>query len=154
MYNHYTGKEDLAWQLFSANFSEFGLELRRIAREQPTLEEKFRAMIAYVFERFDEDWVSVSYVFFARHQFLERITRHHGNPYLAFRSVIAEAMARGEIPRQNTEVATSLVVGGIIQVIDTAILLARFNGRARRRKSRLAGKSDAVATACSRLLAG
>ncbi len=153
MYNHYTSKDELAWDLFSTHFSEFGLELRRIAPANPDLPTKFRAMIRYVFERFDADWVLVSYVFLARHQFLGRITRRQGNPYSAFHNVIAEAMRRGEIPRQDVEVATSLVVGGIIQMIDTAILAKRYDYPLRRfRKQGLEALSEPVADACVHLL--
>src|SRR5262249_47613662 len=100
MYNHYKSKEELAWVLFSRNFSEIGVELMRRAREQRGIENKLRAMVDYVFRRFDEDWVMVSYVFLARHQHLGRVTPRLGNPYTAFRFVIAEAVRKGEIPRQ------------------------------------------------------
>src|SRR5262244_3918339 len=61
MYNHYPSKEELAWSLFSVNFSELGVELRRRAHDQRGIDAKLRAMIRYVFQRFDEDWVLVSY---------------------------------------------------------------------------------------------
>ena len=103
-------------------------------------------MIRHLFERFDEDWIMVSYVFFARHQHLKRVTPTLGNPYTVFRAVIADAIRHGDIPRQDVELATSLVTGAIIQVIDTRIL-----GRL---KGRLGGLADPVATGAVRLLGG
>ena len=144
MYNHFESKEQLAWSLFAEHFSEMGQELHRLAQAQDTLEAKFRAMIAYVFERFDQDWLLVSYVFLARHLHLRRVTRKLGNPYIAFRTVIATAIRRGEIPRMHTDLAASLVVGAIIQVIDTKIL-----GHI---KGDLAASADLTAAACARLL--
>jgi AcrR family transcriptional regulator len=144
MYNHFESKDELAWSLFADHFSEIGQELYHRAQEQDSLEAKFRAMIAYVFERFDQDWLLVSYVFLARHLHLKRVTGSLGNPYVAFRAVIASAIRRGEIPRQETDLAASMVVGAIIQVIDTKILGVI--------KGDLAGKADTTADACARLL--
>jgi hypothetical protein len=101
-------------------------------------------MVSYVFRRFDEDWLAVSYVFLARHLHMRRVTPRLGNPYLVFRSVIANAIAHEEIPKQNPDLAASMVTGVIIQVIDTKIL-GRIDGR-------LSRLSDPTAEACARLL--
>ena len=45
MYNHYASKEDLAWELFSSNFSEIGHELRRIAADCDTLASKLTGVV-------------------------------------------------------------------------------------------------------------
>jgi AcrR family transcriptional regulator len=145
MYNHYTSKEKLAWELFSSSFSEIGQELRRIAAEQRTLAAKLRGMVQHVFRRFDDDSVLVRYVFFARHIHLNRVDRRLGNPYLVFRTVIGEAVRNGEIPRQDIEISTSMVTGAIIQTIDTKILSDRLEGP-------LADRADVVASGCLRLL--
>ena len=44
------------------------------------------------------------------------------NPYIAVRAVIAREMRRGRIQHRDVDVAASLVVGAIIQVIDIRIL--------------------------------
>lgn len=147
MYNHYASKEDLAWELFSSNFSEIGHELRRIAADCDTLASKLTGMIRHVFRRFDEDWVLVRYVFFARHLHLNRVNRRLGNPYMVFRTVIAEAVRNGEIPRQDAELSTSMVTGAVIQTIDTKIFSDRLDGP-------LLQRADAVAGGCLRLLGG
>jgi AcrR family transcriptional regulator len=122
MYTHFESKEELAWHLFAESFSEIGSELQRLARDDTALRDKLRAMIHYVFQSFDHDWESVTYVFLARHAHLKNITRRLGNPYVAFRTVIAQEMRRGRIPRGNIDVAASMVTGSIIQVIDIRIL--------------------------------
>ena len=121
MYNHYVSKDELAWELFNRNFSEIGHALRHLAQEHDDLEDQFRAMVRYVFQRFDEDWLLVTYVFSARHHHLRRVNRKMGNPYVAFRNVISRAMKRRQIPQQDLDLAASLVTGAIIQVIDTRI---------------------------------
>jgi AcrR family transcriptional regulator len=144
MYNHYASKDELAWQLFATNFSEYGHALRHLAQEHLDLEAQFRAMVRYVFERFDEDWLRVTYVFTARHHHLRRVTRKMGNPYVAFRHAISLAMKRRQIPQQDLDLAASLVIGAIIQVIDTRIL-GRIAGD-------LPGQADRVARSLVGLL--
>ena len=144
MYNHFESKDELAWSLFAVHFSEMGQELWRRGQTQDNLPAKFRSMIAYVFERFDHDRLLVSYVFVARHLHLKRVTRKLGNPYIAFRTVITSAIRRGEIPRQDADLAASLVVGAVIQVIDTKMLGVI--------KGDLSTAADATAAACARLL--
>ena len=145
MYNHYPSKEELAWTLFSEGFSTIGCELWRIAREEPSLAQQLRAMIRFVFGEFDADPERVSFVFHERHQHLQRVGRRLANPYLSFRTVIAEAMRRGEIPRRSPELAAALVTGAVIQIIDTRML--------DRLKGGLSGLGDEVATRCMALLA-
>ena len=146
MYNHYDSKEDLAFELFARGWSEIGAELRRLGQGGQTLGDKFEAMIGYVFDRFDKDWVYVTYVFFSRHDNLWRVSANLPNPYLAFRKVIVDAAQRGEIPRQDADIATSMVIGAATQVIDTKIL-GRIEGK-------LHSRAGHVARACVGLLRG
>lgn len=147
MYNHYLSKEDLAYGLFAEGWSEMGANLRRIAREHEGIEARFRAMIGYVLTRFDEDWVWVTYVFLARHENLRRVMRARlPNPYLAFQKVISDAIEEGEIPDQDLGLATAMVTGVIIQLIDSKIL-----GQI---KPRLGSRTDRIALSCVNLLRG
>jgi AcrR family transcriptional regulator len=146
MYNHYASKEELAFGLFAQIWSDMGSELRRSSHSGDTLEAKFEAMVRFVFERFDRDWVLVTYVFVERHRHMRRLAANLPNPYLVFRSVIVDAMRRGEIPRQHPDLANAMVIGAIIQVIDT-----RIYGRI---KQNLSGLSGQVAKSCAAMLRG
>lgn len=144
MYNHYKSKEELAWRLWFDIFSEIARRLRESAQETSGLDAQLRAMVHTVFAWFDQDWIAVTYGFRTRHQFLPSVRAKSGSPYLAFRAVIARAIRQGTLPRQDVEIATSLVTGAIIQVIDTRIL-GRIQGN-------LADRSESVAAACVGLL--
>ena len=144
MYNHFKSKEDLAWQLFISGWNEMGQELRRRARSEARLAGKLRSMAEYVFRRFDEDWLLVTYVFSSRHQHMNRVPSTRGNPYIMFRMVIAEAMRRGEIPHGNVELKTGIVVGGFTHAID-------FRGRL---KGPLADWAHPAADLCVKMLGG
>jgi AcrR family transcriptional regulator len=144
MYNHFESKEELAWQLFIAGWNDIGDEMRRRARVHSRVAQKMLSMIEYVFQRFDEDWLLVTYVFRSRHQYLIRLPATRGNPYTVFRLVIADAMRRGEIPQGDLELKTSLVVGAIIQVVDSRILS--------RLKGPLSDSALPTAASCVRML--
>jgi AcrR family transcriptional regulator len=122
MYNHYVSKEELAWELFSRGWSEMGAALRDIAHGTDGIEAQLKAMIAYVFDYYDRDWLTVGYVFLTRHLHLRQITASMPNPYLAFRLVITDAMRHGEVPRRDAELMTTLVIGAVIQATDSKML--------------------------------
>jgi len=144
MYNHYKSKEELAWTLFTRSWADMGSELRARAKASKVLAEQIRSMIEYVFSSFEENWELVSYVYLSRHEHLRRITASLPNPHLVFRMVIVEAMARRQIPRQDPDLMAAMVMGTIVQVIDTKIL-----GRI---KPKLSSCVDPVAQACLRIL--
>lgn len=145
MYNHFVSKEELAWQLFLSGWNEIGAELRKRTQGESSLLTKLRSMIEYIFGRFDEDWLFVTYVFSSRHQHLKRALPMRGNPYTMFRLVISEAMRRGEIPQGDLDLKTALIVGAIMQTIDTRILMVRLKGP-------LATFAPESANLCARML--
>ncbi len=129
MYNHYVSKEELAYVLFAEGWADMGVNLRRIARDHEGIEARFHEMVGYVLQRFDEDWIWVTYVFLARHENLRRVMRERlPNPYLTFQKVISDAIDEGEIPQQDLALATAMITGVIIQVIDSKIL-GQIRGR-------------------------
>lgn len=144
MYNHYKSKDDLAWSLFAESFSEIGREMRKLAIAEEDLERKLRAMVGYLFSSFDEDWALMSYAFSARHEYLRRVTSRLQNPYIVIRTVLVEAMKQGRIRRIEPELATAMVTGAIIQVIEMKVF-----GRL---KGKLASRADDVAASCLGLL--
>ncbi len=145
MYNHFTSKDELVWDLFSTNFSEIGQELHHRAHEHVRVDAKLTSMIRYIFELFERDWVLVTYVFFTRHQMMRKAScTDLMYPYMVFRTVIAEAIKRDEIPAQDPDVATSLLIGAILQVTDNKSL-----GRI---DSCLSDISGTVARRCVRML--
>lgn len=146
LYNHFTSKEDLVQTLFLENWTLVGRELLRISHEESTLEAQIGGMVTYVFDFFEHDWELASLTFSARLRALPKAPRARENPYLAFRMTVVAAMRRGEIPQQDPDIATAMVMGAIVQVIDTALL-----GRIRKD---LSNAAEQVADACVGLLSG
>ena len=127
LYRHYTSKEELAWRLFVDNFTAIGRTLREIQLSQDGIRDKLSAIIRYFCSVFDRDAVMFNYLFLARHQHMLRLTPRMPNPYLVIRSVVREGMGRGEIPQTDLDVATSMVMGVILQPIDTRLIGRRIN---------------------------
>jgi AcrR family transcriptional regulator len=144
MYNHFEDKEELAWEIFIAGWNEIGDGMRNCARKHKKLPDKMRSMIEFVYRRYDEDWLLVTYVFRSRHEHLKRLPATRGNPYTVFRLVIADAIRRGEIPPGDLELKTSLIVGAIVQPVDSKILF--------RLKGPLSDSAPLTAECCTRLL--
>ena len=144
MYNHYDSKEELAWLLFSDNFTEIGADLRQIAREESDLRSKLRSITTYIFNRYDRDPTLISYCFLVRHMHLMQVRTRMGNPYLVIRSIIEGETRRQNIRPQELEVASSLVTGAIMQMIDMRIYGSL--------KGTLTQHANAVADACVGIL--
>ena len=145
LYRHYKSKDELAWFLFRDNYSELGQQLNRVQAVEETAKDKIQAMIRYFCYAFEADRDMFNYLFLARHDHIQRIGPRLPNPYLVFRRVVSQGMRSGEIPRQDPDVATSMVMGVVLQVIDSRILGGRI-------KRSIASLSDTIAESCWRVL--
>lgn len=145
MYRHYKSKDELAETLFVENYAALGLELRRIQKKHNTTRTKLDAMIRYFFGVYEKDADMFTYLFLARHRHMQNLSARVPNPYFVFRKVIKDGIVRGEIGKQDPDVATSMVLGLILQVIDSRIL----GGRIKQTMSRL---GSTIIGACHRVL--
>ncbi len=141
MYRHYGSKDELASTLFLENYAAVGRRLRQVEEAHETTRAKLDAMIRYFCSVYETDRTVFSYLFLTRHRYMQLLTRRMPNPYLVFRRVIRAGMARGEIPDRDPDVATSMVMGVILQVIDSRLL----GGRIKQSISELA---DSITAAC------
>jgi len=116
LYRHYPGKDALAWDLFSRNFTAFALELQRIQAGQATLRAKLDAMVRQFCAFFDDDPVLFSYLLLAQHGQLQKVTPEMPNPVEVLRQVLAAGMDRSEIPAGDPNVAAAMVLGIVLQV--------------------------------------
>lgn len=133
-YNHFESKEELAWELFSGAWYRMGLDLRARTRAEPGLEGQLHAVASYIFAYYDEDPELVGYAFLTRHRYIARVNVRQPNPHLVVRLFIAKAMARHEARKMETEIATQIVMGAVIQTVDAKMLgliEGPLNGRAK-----------------------
>ena len=116
LYRHYDSKDQLAWQLFSENFTAFALELDRLQEGHQGARAKLEAMIHQFCAFFDRDPVLFSYLLLAQHEQFKKVTQEMPSPVRVLRRVIEDGMARGEIPAGDSTVATAMVLGVVLQV--------------------------------------
>lgn len=122
LYRHYASKDDLSTRLFISNYIALGAELQRIEEKESTSQDKIEAMIRYFCFLYEKNRDMFNYLFLTRHNHIPKLTPRLPNPYLVFRRVIRLGMNKGEIPKQDADVATSMVMGVVLQVIDTRLL--------------------------------
>ena len=146
LYRHYPGKDALAWDLFSRNYTAFALELDRLQAGQATLRAKLDAMVRQFCAFFDDDPVLFSYLLLAQHGQLQKVTPDLPNPVEVLREVLAGGMDRGEIPAGDPNLAAALVMGIVLQVAVFKIY--------QRLTQSLTSLAEVLVAACWRVLGG
>jgi AcrR family transcriptional regulator len=144
LYRHFTGKDELAWELFASNFAAFAGELDRRQSEQHSFAEKLAAMVEDFCTLFDQEPVLFSYLLLAQHDFLNRVPPDMPNPVDVVHQVIWRAMAEGELPRGDAALAAAMVMGIVLQ---SAVF--KIYGRL---TTNLTSLSDTLTSACLRVL--
>jgi AcrR family transcriptional regulator len=146
MYNHYQSKDELAEVLFAELFHRIGAELERLAEGKGRFPARLKALVSHVFASVERDEAAVTYLIRTRQEYTRRVRPGGGNPFHAFRNLIARAVEAGEIPKQDPLVATAMIVGAINQVVELSVA-----GRA---KAAPAALAETVSRAVLRMLGG
>ncbi len=144
LYRHFTGKDELAWELFATNFAAFATELDRLQSGQGSLAGKLRVMVEHFCTFFDRDPVLFSYLLLAQHDYLKRVPPDMSNPVDVVHQVIWRAMSGGELPPGDPAAASAMVMGIVLQ---SAVF--KIYGRITTNLARL---SDSLTSACLRVL--
>lgn len=116
IYRHYPSKEELVWQLFSHNYLRLAARLDALQAARPGLRVKLAAMVGLFCSLYEQEPDMFRFLLLVQHGQLERVTADMQTPVTVLKAVIEAAVARGEIPRQDAEVATAMVLGIVLQV--------------------------------------
>jgi AcrR family transcriptional regulator len=116
IYRHYPSKEELVWQLFSRNYLSLAARLDALQAGRQGLRAKLAAMVGLFCSLYERDPDMFRFLLLVQHGQLERVTAGMQTPVTVLKAVIEAAVARGEIPRQDAEVATAMVLGIVLQV--------------------------------------
>ena len=146
LYRHYASKDALAEALFTAGYEAFSADLAAVEAGHRLLRDSLPLMIEHACRAFDEDWIRFSYLLLSQHVYLRQRSAAATSPANVLRDAIEAAMRRGEVPRANSELATAMVLGLVLQ---TAV--AVVYGRLERP---LADHAPSLAAAAWRVLAG
>lgn len=116
LYRHFASKDELAWELFSTNYLAFAQELDRLQQQYNALKDKLAAMIRQFCTFFDRDPVLFTYLLLVQHSQLKKVTPEMETAVTVLQKVLAQGMARREVPEMEVEVAAAMVLGLVLQV--------------------------------------
>ena len=115
LYRHFESKDDLVWQTFEANYTSFARELEGLAAQEVTARGKIGAMIRGFCRAHDNNPTLFNFLVFVQHGQLSKLAEDAPTPVTVMRAVIVRAIQDGEIPPQDPDLATALVLGAVLQ---------------------------------------
>ena len=115
LYRHFESKEDLVWQTFEQNYLAFARELESLAAREQTARQKVGAMIRGFCRAHDDNPTLFNFLVFVQHGQLSKLAEDDPTPVTVMRSVLARAIDAAELPPQDPDLATALVLGTVLQ---------------------------------------
>ena len=115
MYRHFESKEDLVWQAFERNYVAFSEELEALAAQPHGTKDKIAAMIRGFCKAHDENPTLFNFMVFVQHGQLAKMPADAPTPVTVMRRVLARAIEQRELPQQDADLATALVLGTVLQ---------------------------------------
>jgi AcrR family transcriptional regulator len=115
LYRHFESKDDLVWQAFERNYTAFADELASLASQSASAREKIAAMIRGFCRAHDENPTLFNFLVFVQHGQLSKLPADAPTPVTVMRRVIERAIEQRELPPQDIDLATALVLGTVLQ---------------------------------------
>src|SRR4030095_8854055 len=115
LYRHFESKEDLVWQTFEQNYTAFAGELESLAAREQTARRKVGAMSPGFCRAHDDNPTVFNFLVFVQHGQLAKLAEDAPTPVTVMRSVLVRAIEQSEIPPQDPDLATALVLGAVLQ---------------------------------------
>jgi len=115
LYRHFVGKEELVWQLFERHYVAFAGRLQALADGEITARRKLGAMIRGFSQEHDADPTLFHFLLFVQHGQLSKLSSDVPTPVTVMHAVLSDAIATGEIPAQDANLATALAMGIVLQ---------------------------------------
>jgi AcrR family transcriptional regulator len=115
LYAHFRSREDLIAELFLASYAEYGRRLQAAAAAHETFRHQLAAMVREACALHAEDELLFNFLLITQHGTLRSVSDHDSNPVEVICRLIANAMARGEIPGRNATLIAAAIIGVIVQ---------------------------------------
>ncbi len=127
IYRYFPSKEQLALELFLGHHRALAEALQQAIRAQVGLRARIAAIVDCYCAWADRDWTLFAYHLLNQHLFLAQVPDGSPNPVTVVRAVIEAAMAGGEIPRRDPDLAAAAAIGVVMQPA-TYKVYGRFTG--------------------------
>jgi len=115
LYRHFESKDDLVWQTFEQNYTSFARELQSLAARETGARQKVAAMIRGFCRAHDSNPTRFNFLVFVQHGQLSKLAEDAPTPVTVMRAVLVRAIEQQEIPDQDPDLATALVLGAVLQ---------------------------------------
>ena len=115
LYRHFTSKDDLVWRAFEHRYVAMAFRLKTAAEAGATTRERLAAMIREIGLAHDDDPAVFHFLVFVQHGQLSRLAADTPTPVTVVLDLLAAAIASGELPAQDPNLATALVFGLVLQ---------------------------------------
>ena len=115
IYRHFPSKDAMVHELFAANYLRLAGEIDELQGRETGLRRKLAAMVKAFCLLFEDDPDMFRFLLLVQHGELQKMPLEARTPVVVVRDVIAEAIAKGEIPEQDADLANALVFGLVLQ---------------------------------------
>lgn len=115
IYRHYPSKDALIWLTFSTHYQALAQRMDLLQAGESGLRGKLRVMIEAFCALFEADRDLFAFLLLVQHGQIPRIPAEMPTPVKVIARVMAEARAAGEIDDLDPYLATSLVMGAVVQ---------------------------------------
>ena len=119
IYNHFGGKDGIAKKLYDHIINEIDELVIDVSNEFDSSLVQIKEIIRQIFNHTETHSNIIAFAFHAKHpEFLqEEALICKTAPFIKIRTIVENAMEQGELSKTNTWVATSLIFGGMIRMI-------------------------------------
>ncbi|MCC7393072.1 TetR/AcrR family transcriptional regulator [Candidatus Sumerlaeota bacterium] len=140
LYRHHEGKDELIRALFIDHFQRFAELIAATQGAHKSFAETITKLVEVFFTLHDEDPPVFEFIMVARHRVLDEVRADEKNLVELVYRLVKDAIKNGEIPEQNPDLLTELMIGMVLQTT--------VGVRYQRLKLPLAKHAKAVARAC------
>jgi AcrR family transcriptional regulator len=127
LYAHFRSKDDLVGDLFREGYADYGRQMLAALAEPGDFRQRLARVVTLACRLHDEDYARFRFLIMVQHGQLAGVVRDESSPVEVIARALAAAMAAGEIPRRNPDLAAAVVVGLIVQPA-TFMLYRRLEG--------------------------
>jgi AcrR family transcriptional regulator len=115
LYAHFASKEELVRELFQQGYRDYGRRMAEAAAAAGPFRVRLERLVRLICHLHDEDRSRFRFILMAQHDNLHAIAIDEHNPVEIVVRVVADAMAKGEIPARNAELVAAGIVGLVVQ---------------------------------------
>jgi len=143
LYRHHRSKDDLVRHLFLESYTRYSEVIKKLNAEPLPFKTFVQSLVKEFYRLYDEDPYVFQFVMIVRHHLLDEVRSDEKNPIELLTRIVGSAVKKGELPRQNVDLTTQLMLGMVLQAA-----VAQQYGRL---KAPLVQHADAVGKACVEL---